>query len=372
MAMAARSRVCVADLPTHSPVATRADRRDRRRRGAAVGSGGRSRFDTGAASARARARRGQRAQLSAAVVHGAPDAAVGLPQPWTGLALVLLLQGGVARWRLATGGVSRLVATASCVAVLGLLYVDLVEDARRMRWQTDIVRRAQLQLRYHLSTRDVSAPEVDDAHVVVISAWLHSRGARTEHAPRLFGGRRPASFHTLTYGQRACLLRRTSASSFELDAVGVPFMTDIDERSFRRVSQALEVGAPVDVGLFEASVLRARGEGEVDALRFDFDRPLEDRSLIFVTSTSTGLRRLELPPVGGFCARAVASDARANRDERGRRERGRRERGRREIGRRERGRREIGRREIGRRERGRRERGRREIGRRIDSSGDRW
>ena len=215
------------------------------------------------------------------------------------LALVLLLQGGVARWRLATGGVSRLVATASCVAVLGLLYVDLVEDARRMRWQTDIVRRAQLQLRYHLSTRDVSAPEVDDAHVVVISAPGFILGVHGLSMHHVYSGRRPASFHTLTYGQRACLLRRTSASSFELDAVGVPFMTDIDERSFRRVSQALEVGAPVDVGLFEASVLRARGEGEVDALRFDFDRPLEDRSLIFVTSTSTGLRRLELPPVGG-------------------------------------------------------------------------
>ena len=168
-----------------------------------------------------------------------------------------------------------------------------------MRWQTHLVRRAQGQLKYHLSTADATAPALEDANVVVISAPGFILGVHGMTMHHLYSGRRPATFHTLTFGQRACMLHRTSDTSFELAAIGVPFMTDRDERSFRRVAESLEVGEVVDVGVFQASVARQRAPGQVDAIRFDFDRSLEDPDLVFMTSTGGGLQRLALPPVGG-------------------------------------------------------------------------
>ena len=190
----------------------------------------------------------------------------------------------------------RLILIAAGVLLLSML--DVVEGSRSGRWQVGIVRRAQWQLSHHLSTDDASAQALSGTHVVVISAPGFILGVHGGSMHQFYSGVTPASFHHLTFGQRALLLRRTSMNGFELAAAGVPIFSTRDERSFRGLFDAFKVGDSVDAGVFHATVKRVRELGAVEAIDFDFGRPLEDPALVFMTSTSTGLQRLKPPPVG--------------------------------------------------------------------------
>ena len=53
----------------------------------------------------------------------------------------------------------------------------------------------------------------------------------------------------------------------------------------------------MDLGDLRITVLATEGRWP-SRLRFDFDRPLEDPSMVFLSGRSGALRRLELPPPG--------------------------------------------------------------------------
>lgn len=69
------------------------------------------------------------------------------------------------------------------------------------------------------------------------------------------------------------------------------------EQLLRGASAPFHVGDVVDIGLFRVSVLDLL-EGRPKTVRVEFDRPLEDPSLLFMVPTVHGYERYPLPPVG--------------------------------------------------------------------------
>ena len=59
------------------------------------------------------------------------------------------------------------------------------------------------------------------------------------------------------------------------------------------------------MGIFRAKVVGERKEGGVVAVRFVFDRSLEDPALVFLVGGPEGLGRFELPAVGKAVAVAA-------------------------------------------------------------------
>ncbi|MGB1698654.1 MAG: hypothetical protein ACPHRO_01790 [Nannocystaceae bacterium] len=221
------------------------------------------------------------------------------------IALSLMVLGALRllrrRWP-GSGGLARVRRVAMplllMVSTSGVIGVDVILDGRRTRWLAKILQRGQASLRAHLRSPDVTKPEVHDAHVVVLSAPGFILGVHGMTMHRVYSEVHPATWHTLTFGSRAYLLRRTHANRFEMESVGGTVLTALNERSFRREAQALSKGEVVDTGLFRASVVRERSPGSPEVLAFEFARPLEDPDVHFVTSTIRGLETYVFPPVG--------------------------------------------------------------------------
>ncbi len=221
------------------------------------------------------------------------------------LALALMMLGALrslaGAWRIEPRPVRiRRVAAALALVLAtgGIIAVDVVLDSRRTRWLAGLLQRGQVSLRAHLRTPAVTDPALDGSHVVVLSAPGFILGVHGMTMHRVYSGTSPKSWHTLTFGSRAYLLRRTSRTRFEMEAVGGTVLTGSDERSFRREDQALRVGEVVDAGVFKASVARERSPGAPDVLTFEFDRSLEDPSLRFLVSTVDGFQPFAFPSRG--------------------------------------------------------------------------
>lgn len=148
--------------------------------------------------------------------------------------------------------------------------------------------------------RGLAPDEVDESKQVVVLAapefmtTVHGYGMSNVYFERM-----PAGWHTLAFGQRAYLARRTDDDVLEINAIGEGMFTHRDERSFRRASEAFELGDRVDVGLYEAEIWRMHPSGGVQAVRFHFDRSLDDPSLVLLMAKPRGLTRIDAPPVGG-------------------------------------------------------------------------
>jgi hypothetical protein len=93
-------------------------------------------------------------------------------------------------------------------------------------------------------------------------------------------------------------VRTLDPRSIELSSVGSAMHVQLQEILFRSPRDALHPGDRIDIGLFTVTVLTERPEGPA-ALKFRFDRPLDDPSLVFLHAGPEGLVPIELPPVGG-------------------------------------------------------------------------
>lgn len=108
----------------------------------------------------------------------------------------------------------------------------------------------------------------------------------------------PRTWHVLEIGERRLLVRRVDEQTLELSTVGGVMHDQPPEVLFRPPSQGLHAGDEVDVGVFRAQVAAEGKGGGVRAVRFSFDRALEDPGLVFLAGGPRGLRRFELPAVG--------------------------------------------------------------------------
>ncbi|MCA9717236.1 MAG: hypothetical protein KC468_21355 [Myxococcales bacterium] len=191
------------------------------------------------------------------------------------------------------------VALAGLLGAGGLAFVDTVLDGQRTRWFAESFARGQAGMAAHVSTEALQPPAIDGAHVVVLSTPSLLLGVHGMSMNRIYTDARPQTWHTLTFGWRPYMLKRTSSTAFVLSSIGSSILSTRDERSFRPPDRALRPGDAVDAGLFVATVKSEREPGQPLAIEFDFKRPLEDPALRFFASTKDGLTPLTMPQVGG-------------------------------------------------------------------------
>lgn len=135
-------------------------------------------------------------------------------------------------------------------------------------------------------------------HVVVIATPGLVTGLHGMWLLHLLDRPLPASWHVLEIGERRLLVRRVDDRTLELSTVGGAMHDQPPELLFRPPPQALHVGDELDAGLFRARVVAERKGGGVTAVRFTFDRALEDPGIVFLAGGADGLRAFELPAVG--------------------------------------------------------------------------
>jgi hypothetical protein len=102
----------------------------------------------------------------------------------------------------------------------------------------------------------------------------------------------------LSLASTAHHLRRTAADTLELSTPDGTLLDGAWPSIFRSRAQPLPRGAVVRTSYMTATVLDDRA-GCPTRVSFQFTRPLDDPSLVFLVFRDGGLRRLALPPIGG-------------------------------------------------------------------------
>jgi hypothetical protein len=108
----------------------------------------------------------------------------------------------------------------------------------------------------------------------------------------------PKAWLTLSLSPEVHRVTRTGPATLEMELVEGRFFADVTERVHRSGRSPLPVGAKVRLDGLTAEVAEADAQG-VRRLRFVFDVPLEDPSLVILSFRDRALRRWTPPPVGG-------------------------------------------------------------------------
>jgi len=107
----------------------------------------------------------------------------------------------------------------------------------------------------------------------------------------------PRSWRALTMTSRPLHVRRVLADTLELSASGGLTLENPVAYLFRRGDHPLREGQVVRIRGLEVTVLKMERWGP-SALRVRFDHSLDDPSLVLLTISQNGLRRMPAPPVG--------------------------------------------------------------------------
>jgi hypothetical protein len=107
----------------------------------------------------------------------------------------------------------------------------------------------------------------------------------------------PRSLYPVSMAPVAHDIERTAPNELVLRSLGGTFLSSAGEHMFRSPRLPLRVGDSVALDGMTITVLRLL-DGQPQALRVRFDRPLEDPSYVLLASTEQGLRKFEPPPVG--------------------------------------------------------------------------
>jgi hypothetical protein len=147
-------------------------------------------------------------------------------------------------------------------------------------------------------TLDLDEAELPRQDVVVLAAV---EGGTSMYVPltRLRLGRSaPHSYSTLSMTAAPYRLARIADKTLTLRFEGrYAMLSTAAEQLLRSPREPLHVGDRVVAGIFTVTVLSLY-DGRPQSLRLDFDRSLDDPSLVFVLPTHDGIRRFYLPPVG--------------------------------------------------------------------------
>lgn len=187
----------------------------------------------------------------------------------------------------------------------GLLVQHVIVDAGWARAQIAGIGNTGQSYQRFVAGPGMEGVEVEGKHVVVIASPGLVTGLHSLWITHLLGRPMPATWHVLQIGERRLLVRRVDVRTLEVSTLGMVMHDQPQETLFRPPPQGLHVGDEVDVGVFRATVVGEHKEGGVTAVRFTFDRALEDPGLVFLVGGADGLGRFALPAVGK--ATAVAA-----------------------------------------------------------------
>ena len=142
--------------------------------------------------------------------------------------------------------------------------------------------------------------------------WVRDRGVRgatvivvravspeaTLFAPLVIGDAAPARWRVLSFATGRSLLLRTDARSLDLVASQLPLFPVGPQNLFRDLDEPLRPGDSVQVAGMKATVLQNDAHSLPRRVRFEFDRDLDDPSLVWLTEDASGFRDQKLPPPG--------------------------------------------------------------------------
>jgi len=180
------------------------------------------------------------------------------------------------------------------VLIVGLGYVQLIEPLRT-NMNVDVE---------GLSTARawVSSSELDDAHVAKQRVMML---ASSEFITTYFwaytwhyhGRPMPRSYYPISNSPTAHDIERPAPNVLIVRPLGALLLESPGEQMFRAPELTWQQGARVVLPGMEVRVEDTR-DGYPTAVRLTFEVPLEDPSLVFLSSTEKGFTRVELPQVG--------------------------------------------------------------------------
>lgn len=112
----------------------------------------------------------------------------------------------------------------------------------------------------------------------------------------------PRSWWVLSLAPRPHLLTRVSRDTLELEVVGGSMLTGPVELLFRRPEFPLRHGDEIALDGLTIRILKVDAEGRPVRVRFGFDVPVDDPSLVFLLATKRGMLRYPMGPVGATMA----------------------------------------------------------------------
>jgi hypothetical protein len=107
----------------------------------------------------------------------------------------------------------------------------------------------------------------------------------------------PKSWWVLSLAPRAHTLTRVADDALEMEVVMGTMLTGPVELLFRRPEFPFAVGDVVELDGLDIRIVKVDGDGRPVRVRFRFDVPVDDPSLVFLLATRRGLIRYPIGPV---------------------------------------------------------------------------
>jgi hypothetical protein len=186
------------------------------------------------------------------------------------------------------------------VALIGaLLYADGYKAIGNGRRALQMYRHGALSLTAWPLYAEIDDRSVRSQRVIMLASSDPEATAFLPFARFAYGHPLPKSFWLLSGARSAHEMKRLDEQTLELEVLGRDEALDdsmVGSHTRSRESP-LHVGDHVQLPGLSIDVLELERAQPV-RMRYRFDRPLEDRSLLFLDSTLVGLRRLVLPRPG--------------------------------------------------------------------------
>jgi hypothetical protein len=187
-------------------------------------------------------------------------------------------------------------AEATALVAVGLAFVHLVVapvdtwlTVRTMSQSGDAFDRRMDWVRERVA-RD--PPGARPSTIVVLRA--NSSSAEL-FAPLILGGEPLVTWRALTYASGRSLLLRTAERTIEIAAAPHPLFPVGPQDLFRGFDRSLRAGATVQLTGMRATVIQLDEHSMPRRIRFDFDRDLDDPSLLWITEGDSGFREQKPP-----------------------------------------------------------------------------
>jgi hypothetical protein len=107
----------------------------------------------------------------------------------------------------------------------------------------------------------------------------------------------PKSWWVLSLAPRPHMLTRVADDALELEVVGGSMLTGPVELLFRRPEFPFQRGDVVELDGLAVRIVKVDGDGRPVRVRFRFDVPVDDPSLVFLLATKRGLIRYPIGPI---------------------------------------------------------------------------
>jgi hypothetical protein len=146
---------------------------------------------------------------------------------------------------------------------------------------------------------DLLRDDLSGRDVIIVNGPSQSAGLFGSFVLHTAGLPTPRSWRPLTIGSNfASIANRPAPNTLVVSTVQGAWLRNAGELFFRREDQPLHTGDLLSYPTMSAEVLRD-DDGHPTSVRFVFDRPIDDPSLVFVVATKHGIMRWKVPPVGG-------------------------------------------------------------------------